>query len=68
MWEPQPLATLRASTACTEIILPYSLKHPQNPDEQNAPPIYVIISGDILGENYSTSVGHFLHSFGDVRI
>jgi hypothetical protein len=22
MWEPQPLATLRASTACTEIILP----------------------------------------------
>jgi hypothetical protein len=23
MWEPQPLATLRASTACTEITLPY---------------------------------------------
>jgi hypothetical protein len=23
MWEPQPLATLRASTVCTGIILPY---------------------------------------------
>jgi hypothetical protein len=23
MWEPQPLATLRASTACTGITLPY---------------------------------------------
>jgi hypothetical protein len=23
MWEPQPLATLRASTACTGIALPY---------------------------------------------
>jgi hypothetical protein len=25
MWEPQPLATLRASTACTEITLPLPL-------------------------------------------
>jgi hypothetical protein len=25
MWEPQPLATLRASTACTGITLPFTL-------------------------------------------
>jgi hypothetical protein len=33
MWEPQPLATRRASTACTGITLPYEKENNTNKGE-----------------------------------
>jgi hypothetical protein len=33
MWEPEPLATLRASTACTEIILLFLLVFNEHMEE-----------------------------------
>jgi hypothetical protein len=37
MWEPQPPATLRASTACTGITLPFTVKQRYITNEKDIP-------------------------------
>jgi hypothetical protein len=41
MWEPQPLATIRASTACTGINLPYCRLFIKIPHREFCPPFRI---------------------------